>query len=203
MPSAQRGFGQFLELRRGPPTRDRQVRCGRAQVLAERHDLDSHSPQVAERRNHLGHGLAHAEDDARFRRAPGRGRTGEHGKAPRVGGRRAHGALEAVDGLEIVVQDVGAGLEDDAERGFVALAVRDENLDSGSGLRRRMAAMVPAKAFAPPSARSSRATAVTTACVSRIRATASATRSGSPGSSGSGRLVSTGRNHTLSCSAHR
>ena len=62
------------------------------------------------------------------------------------------------------------------------------------GLRRRMAAIVSAKASAPPSARSSRATAVTTAWVSFMRATASATRSGSSGSSAKGRLVSTRQN---------
>ena len=47
---------------------------------------------------------------------------------------------------------------------------------------------------APSSARSSRATVVTTAKPRPIRSTASATRSGSPGSSGSGRRVSTRQN---------
>ena len=51
--------------------------------------------------------------------------------------------------------------------------------------------MVAAKAPAPPSARSSRATQVITAWARPIRSTASATRSGSPGSSGSGWRVST------------
>ena len=51
--------------------------------------------------------------------------------------------------------------------------------------------MVAAKAPAPWSSRSSRATAVTTAYDRPISATASATRSGSPGSSGPGRRVST------------
>ncbi len=59
------------------------------------------------------------------------------------------------------------------------------------GLARRTAAMVSAKAPAPPSARSSRATQVITAWARPIRATASATRSGSAGSSGSGWRVST------------
>ena len=62
---------------------------------------------------------------------------------------------------------------------------------SVAGLRRRMAAMVAANAPAPPSSRSSRATQVMTAWASRIRSTASATRSGSPGSSGRGWRVST------------
>ena len=60
-----------------------------------------------------------------------------------------------------------------------------------SGVRDRMALMVSAMAPAPPSGRSSRATQVTTACPSRIRSTAWATRSGSSGDSGRGWRVST------------
>ena len=60
-----------------------------------------------------------------------------------------------------------------------------------SGDRLRMAWMVAANAPAPPSGRSSRATQVTTAYDSPMRATASATCSGSAGSSASGLLVST------------
>ena len=59
------------------------------------------------------------------------------------------------------------------------------------GVRSRIAPMVCAMAPAPPSARSSRATQVTTACPSPIRSTARATRSGSSGDSGSGWRVST------------
>ena len=58
--------------------------------------------------------------------------------------------------------------------------------------------MVAAKAPAPWSAMSSRATAVTTAWDRPISTTASATRRGSSGSTGSGRRVSTRQNpHAL------
>ena len=56
-----------------------------------------------------------------------------------------------------------------------------------AGLRRRMALTVSPMAAAPPSGRSSRATAVTTAWASPMWATASATRSGSAGSGRPGR----------------
>ena len=54
--------------------------------------------------------------------------------------------------------------------------------------------MVAANPPAPPSGRSSRATQVITAWARPIRSTASATRSGSPASSGRGRRVSTWQN---------
>ncbi len=62
------------------------------------------------------------------------------------------------------------------------------------GLAARMAWTVAANPAAPPSDRSSRATAVTTACDSPISTTASATLAGSPGSVASGRRVSTRQN---------
>ena len=63
-----------------------------------------------------------------------------------------------------------------------------------AGVRRRIAAIVSANPEAPPSARSSRATAVITAKPRPMRSTASATRSGSPGSRASGCRVSTRQN---------
>ena len=58
----------------------------------------------------------------------------------------------------------------------------------------RMARMVCAKCSAPPSGRSSRSTEVTTTCCSPSLAVASATRSGSPGSSAPGSPVLTLQN---------
>ncbi len=60
-----------------------------------------------------------------------------------------------------------------------------------AGAAARMARTVSAKCAAPPSARSSRSTEVTTTCLRPMWATASATRWGSVGSSGSGRPVAT------------
>src|SRR5437660_11745066 len=54
--------------------------------------------------------------------------------------------------------------------------------------------MVRAKLFAPPSLRSSRATAVITTCFNFIRRTASATRCGSSSSSAKGLAVVTAQN---------
>src|SRR5436190_5685240 len=58
----------------------------------------------------------------------------------------------------------------------------------------RIASIVRAKWFAPPSLRSSRATAVTTTCFNPIRRTASATRCGSSSSSANGLAVLTAQN---------
>src|SRR5436190_21739520 len=58
----------------------------------------------------------------------------------------------------------------------------------------RLASIVREKWFAPPSLRSSRATAVTTTCFNPIRRTASATRSGSSSSSANGLAVVTAQN---------
>src|SRR3954467_2866852 len=58
----------------------------------------------------------------------------------------------------------------------------------------RIAAIVRAKCSAPPSLRSSRATAVTTTCFNPIRRTASATRSGSSSSNANGFAVVTAQN---------
>ena len=63
-----------------------------------------------------------------------------------------------------------------------------------SGPTARIARIVCAKCSAPPSLRSSRATAVTTTCLRRIRFTASATRWGSSASSGNGLAVVTAQN---------
>ncbi len=65
---------------------------------------------------------------------------------------------------------------------------------SQPGTRARIAAMLAAKISAPPSGRSSRFTEVSTAWVSAISATASATRSGSSRSTSPGRPVFTSQN---------
>src|SRR5205085_5503037 len=58
----------------------------------------------------------------------------------------------------------------------------------------RIAVMTRAKWFAPPSCKSSRATAVITTCFNFIRVTASATRSGSSSSKANGFAVGTAQN---------
>src|SRR6059058_1154428 len=62
------------------------------------------------------------------------------------------------------------------------------------GSASRIALITPAKCFAPPSLRSSRATAVITTCFNFIRITASATRCGSSSSKANGFAVVTAQN---------
>ena len=122
---------------------------------------------------------------------PAAGRAGQHGEAAGVAGRRSDGPLEPGHRLDVVVEDVGPGVEDGLERRPIALAVRDEHLDGGAGTRLADPGDGLGEGAGPPSARSSRATQVITAWARPIRATASATRAGSSASSGSGRRVST------------
>ena len=87
----------------------------------------------------------------------------------RVPGRRARRALQPRDRLEVVVQHVGASREDRGERRRIALAVGDQHLDVGVRVASPAPrATVAANTDAPPSARSSRATHVITACASPI-----------------------------------
>ena len=136
-------------------------------------------------------GLAHADDDAGLVVESRSLRPGEHGEAAGIPGRWSDGPLQARHGLDVVVEDVGLGCEHHVERARITTTIGDQHLHRRGGFRRRIAAIVAAKAAAPPSARSSRATAVTTTCASPMRATASATRSGSSTSGGFGRRVST------------
>ena len=126
--------------------------------------------------------LAQPDHEPRLGDQPGRAGPGQHGQAAGVAGRGPHRPLQAGHRLDVVVQHVGPGREDRLQRRGVAPAVRDRApRPSVPGVRARMASMVCAMAPAPPSARSSRATQVTTAWPSCIRSTASATRSGSSG----------------------
>ena len=106
----------------------------------------------------------------------------------------AYAALETLDCFKIVVDDIRTGLEHRAEVFLPALVVGDQDLDARPGLPRRNARMVAAMWAAPPSGRSSRATAVITANPRLSAETAFATRSGSSGSRGAGRAVVTSQN---------
>ena len=69
-------------------------------------------------------------------REPGRFGPGEHTEAAGVPGRRAHGSLQAGDGLDVVVAHVGAGGEQQSSARRSPLAVADERLDVVPGRAR-------------------------------------------------------------------
>ena len=96
---------------------------------------------------------------------PGSLRARQHRQAARIAGRRAHRALQPGDGLDVVVEHVGTGPSNSsAQRVGVALGVGDQRLDPRAGASDRGSPATHAATCAmPPSARSSRATIVSTA----------------------------------------
>jgi len=95
--------------------------------------------------------------EAGLRHQPGPLRTAEDREAPGVRGRGPDGALQAEDGLDVVVEDVRPGIEDRPEEAGSPLQSGISTSTVVPGTRERMAAIVRANAAAPPSARSSRA----------------------------------------------
>ena len=70
------GLGQLGELLGMVVAADRQVRGGRAQVLAQRDDGYADLAKIAQRGQQLVALLAQAQDDPGFQRQPGRGGPG-------------------------------------------------------------------------------------------------------------------------------
>ena len=130
--------------------------------------VDAHVAQVGDRAAHLVGGLAHAQDDPRLRDQSARPRRREQRERAGVGRRRPRRALQAGHRLEVVVQHVGPGVRRSRRAPpAIALAVGDQHLDLRVAAHAaRTAAIVAANPAAPPSARSSRATLVITACSS-------------------------------------
>ena len=152
-----------LELLRRDVPGHRQAAGVRLQVLADGHGVHAGRGGVGEHVGDLRRRLAEAHHEAGLdERAGGRARPagaaaprgacspaiGPRRARPRGGAReqleralvarlRPHLRVQARDGLEVVVQHVGAGGEDGAQRRFVAAQVRDEHLD---GRRRRRGA---------------------------------------------------------------
>ena len=131
-------------------------------------------------------GLAHPDDQPGLGGQPGGPGPGQDGQAAGVAtptAARLAAARATVSRLWL--RTSGPGGEDRAPgRPDRPCSRRSAARPPCPGPRRRMAATVAAKPPAPPSARSSRATVVTTAWARPRRATASATRSGSPGIGG-------------------
>jgi hypothetical protein len=106
------GLAVPVEGRRLDPPGHRQVVGGRPEVLADGHDVDADGPQVRQRRHHLVVGLAHPHDQARLCHQSGLLGPGQHRQAAGITGRRAHRALQAGNGLDVVVEHVGPGRRD-------------------------------------------------------------------------------------------
>ena len=152
-----------VELVGGPPAGHRQVVGGGAQVLADGDDVDADAARgrraSATSSSAVSPMPAMSEDLVVSPAALARARTASDAGVARRG---PHGPLQPGDGLDVVVQHVGPLGEDHAR------APSGSPLQSGiststdtPGVRARMARITAANSAAPPSARSSRATAVT------------------------------------------
>ena len=111
------------------PAVDLPVLRGGLQVLAEREDVHLLGGDVAQALFDLGRRLAEAEHDSGLRGEAARLGVAEHGEAALVAGLHADGLLEALDGLDVVVEDVGLGVEHGVEVVGAALPVGGEHLD--------------------------------------------------------------------------
>ena len=100
-----------------------------AQVLPDGDDVATDPRQVAQRPGHLGGGLAQPHHDRGLGHQTGVGGPRQHRQAAGVAGGGTHQPLQPGHGLDVVVQHVGALVEDHRERRGVTLAVRDEDLD--------------------------------------------------------------------------
>ena len=109
---------------------------GRTEVLPDRDDVDADAGEVGEATDDLVVGLAHADDQPRLRRQPGRLGPGEHRQAAGVAGRRPHRSLQAGHRLDVVVEHVRPHREQQVERVAVATGIGHQRLDP----RRRAAA---------------------------------------------------------------
>src|SRR5205807_4152036 len=107
------------ELVRVHPAVDRRVLRRGLEILADRHDVDAVRAQVAHRLDDLVVGLPQADDDPGLRQhrvVRELLRAAEEAERLVVGGLRApHAPVEAADGLDVVVEDVGPRRENGAE----------------------------------------------------------------------------------------
>ena len=175
----------------------------RPQVLTDRDDVAPTPARSARHADDLVVGLTEADHDPRLGDETRRLGVREHRQAPGVAGRRTHGALQAGDRLEVVVEHVGPDVEQQPERVVRSLGIGDQRLDACSRGRSRIASTHAATCAIPPSARSSRATIVSTVWSRSMRRTASATRAGSSVPAAAACACRRGRSRRRGCSGHR
>ena len=89
--------------------------------------------EVGEAAGDLVGRLAQPDHEPGLGDQPGGLGPGQHREAAGVAGRRPHGALQPGDGLDVVVEHVGAGGEQQLERRCVAVGVGDQRLDRVAG----------------------------------------------------------------------
>jgi len=126
-------FPMLEFLGRGPAGDGKVLRRG-LEVLADREDVGLVGRDIADRLFDLLLRFTEAEHDAGFGDEAAALGVAKDGAGALVAGLDADGFLEAFDGLEVVVEDVGLGVEDDVDVGGVAFEVGREDLDGGPGV---------------------------------------------------------------------
>ena len=133
-------FGDDLEvgeLVRVDVFDDGEVLFRRAEVLAEGEDGDAGVAEVVHGLEDFGFGFAEAEHDAAFGGDLAAGHffgAFEDVETAVVLGAAADERGEALDGFEVVIEDVGAGVDDGLEGVIAAVEVRDEDFDDDAGV---------------------------------------------------------------------
>src|SRR5207244_13017401 len=110
-------------LRRGP------------EVLANSENGDTHALQIVEDRDDLVEALAEPDHDSRLRgdMRPVVTRAVQQLQRPWILAAGARRTVQAWNGLDVVVQHVGAGVEHRIERRVETLKVRNQHLDPAVG----------------------------------------------------------------------
>ena len=109
------------------------VRGRGREILAQGQERDARRAQVAQGGAEFGVRLAQAQHQAGLGPRPGLRGAAQDGEGPAVVGLRADGRLEAFDGFEVVVEDVGFGLQHGADGGRIALEIGHEDFDGRAG----------------------------------------------------------------------
>ena len=162
----------------------------RPQVLGDRQQVAAGGPQVRHGLGDLMPLLAEPEDQVGLRDQPclaGRAQYVERARVPEAG---PDPPEDPRHGLDVVGEDFRPGVEDLRQPVGSALKSGMSSSTPQPGMAAWISRQTCAYSHAPPSARSSRATPVTVAYFRPMAATDSATRRGSPSSSGSGLPVS-------------
>ncbi len=113
------------------PTRHWQVVGRGPQVLTDGDDVHPDAGQVGQQTLDFADGFAEADHEAALRRETGLLRHGQHAEAARITGAGPNGALKAGHGLDVVVEHVGWGSEQQTEGIGLAVRIADEGLDRG------------------------------------------------------------------------
>jgi len=126
---------QLAELIGGVVARDREVSSGGPQVLAQREDVDPLGTQVLHRDQQLVPFFAQPADDARLGEEPGIELLGpaQQLERPGVAPPGPRQAVQPLDRLEVVVEDVRTRRDGDAQCRLAPLEVRNQHLDRGLG----------------------------------------------------------------------